>query len=59
MNKKLTLIAIENYLKEHFIKYIKDYEDGTTERVTMAFTGYDETGATLLFKSNYKQKYIV
>ena len=80
MNKKSALTAIENYLKGHFIKYIKDYEDGT-ERITMVFAGYDkcpdkiieaciyffqdsmecrvyydETGATLLSQSNYKQE---
>ena len=32
MNKKSALTSIENYLKEHFIKYIRDCEDGT-ERI--------------------------
>ena len=40
MNKKTVLHSIERYLKEHFIKYITDDEDGT-ERITMVFTGYD------------------
>lgn len=41
MNKKSALTAIEKYLKEHFIKYIRDCEDGT-ERITMIFKGYDK-----------------
>ena len=41
MNKKTVLHSIERYLKEHFIKYITDDEDGT-ERITMVFTGYDK-----------------
>ena len=32
MNKKSALTAIEKYLKEHFIKYFRDSEDGT-ERI--------------------------
>ena len=41
MNKKSALTSIEKYLKEHFIKYIRDCEDGT-ERITMIFNGYDK-----------------
>lgn len=41
MNKKSALTAIEKYLKEHFIKYFRDSEDGT-ERITMIFKGYDK-----------------
>lgn len=40
MNKKSASNSIERYLKEHFIKYIKDFEDGT-ERITMVFSGFD------------------
>ena len=36
-----TLEVIEKYLKEHFIKYFRDSEDGT-ERITMIFKGYDK-----------------
>ena len=41
MDNRLALTSIEKYLKEHFIKYIRDCEDGT-ERITMIFKGYDK-----------------
>lgn len=38
MNKRRTLISIEKYLKEHFIKYRNC--DDETESITMIFKGY-------------------